>query len=273
MGNCVNENKEILRKIQQCLASDYIARHLYQNPDYDDKLNRYEFDVYSQSGEDGIIKEIFRRIGTENEFFIEIGAGDGDVSNTAYLLTQGWSGLWVEMSKTNFKRITDMYKCVVGHALAVKHVEVTAENAERLLADADAPTDLDLLSIDIDGNDYWVWKAIENYRPRVVVIEYNALYPPSVRWAMRYSPGQKHDNSKYHGASLKALVELGLEKGYQLVGCNFAGVNAFFVREETKGFFASYDACYFYEPQRKWLINEVHGRQDFADFFERGTHA
>lgn len=265
--------KDALRKIQRCLASDYIIRYLHQNSDYDNKLNRDEFDVYSQAGEDGIIEEIFKRIGTTNRFFVEIGAGNGDISNTAYFLTQGWSGLWVEMEKANFKRIMNMYRCVIGRELVAKHAEATAENVEGLLADANAPTEFDLLSIDIDGNDYWIWKAIENYRPRVVVIECNALYPPGIRWVMRYSPGHKHDSSNYHGASLEALAALGLEKGYQLVACNFAGVNAFFVREEVKDFFEAYDTRYFYEPQRKWLINEVHGRRDFADFLEGNNRA
>lgn len=263
----MNESKETLEKIQQCLSDDYLMRHLHYNSDYDDRLNRFEFDVYSQAGEDGIIEEIFRRIGTTNKFFVEIGVGNGDISNTAYLLTQGWSGLWLEMSKTNFKHIMNMYKCVIGHGLVAKHAEATAENVERLFGEGDVPVEFDLLSIDVDGNDYWVWKAIENYKPRVVVIEYNALYPPGVRWVMRYAPGRVHDGSAYFGASLKSLEELGREKGYRLVACNFAGVNAFFVREEAKGFFEFYDTRYFYEPQRKWLIDEVRGRRDFADFF------
>jgi len=262
--------REIWKNIQRCLAEDFILRYMHQNPDYDDRLNRHEFNVFSQSGEDGIIEEIFNKIGTTNKFFVEIGAGNGDISNTAYLLTRGWEGYWIEADKANFKRIMHMYANVIGQALMVKHTRVNAEDVETRFREAEIPISFDLLSIDIDGNDYWIWKAIEKYRSRVVVIEYNALYPPNVSWVMRYNPSHVHDGSKYHGASLKVLEELGREKDYQLVGCNFAGLNAFFVSSQIQFNRSRKNAAeYYYEPQRKWLINEVRGRRDFADFFEQ----
>ena len=95
------------------------------------------------------------------------------------------------------------------------------------------PAEFDLLSIDIDGNDYWVWQAVTHYKPRVVVIEYNALYGPSAPWIMEYNAAHCWDGTScYHGASLKSLETLGAGKGYRLVGCDITGMNAFFVRED-----------------------------------------
>lgn len=257
--------EERIKNIQQCLTE--CATHFLQdNPYYANKLNRFEFSVYSQAGEDGIIEEIFNRIGVENKRFVEIGIGNGDVTNTAYLLTKGWSGFWVEMNEKHFKRIRDMFSCVIGKTLLVKHAAATAENVERLLGGAGLPTDFDLLSIDIDGNDFWIWNALETYKPRVVVIEYNAMYPPHIRWVMQCNPEHRYDGSRYHGASLRSLAELGVKKGYVLVACNFAGVSAFFVKSELWDSPLTPEECY--EPLRKWTINVERNRRDFDDFMK-----
>jgi hypothetical protein len=220
-----------LNNIAHILVDDYINRYLYENPKYQhpQKLNRYEYQVYSQSGEDGIIEEIFNRIGVADQRLVEIGAGDGLENNTAFLLLKNWTGYWIEGSLEHIKRIQQTYSTLLTRrALQVKHAWVTAENIEELLRGANFPREFDLLSIDVDGNDYWIWKAIENHSPRVVVIEYNALYPPNVKWVRKYEPGARWDGTSYFGASLKSLEILGTEKGYRLVGCNFTGINAFF---------------------------------------------
>jgi hypothetical protein len=92
--------------------------------------------------------------------------------------------------------------------------------------------EIDLLSIDIDYNDYWVWKAVDVANPRVVVIEYNAALRPPMSLVVPYDPTRSWDGSNYFGASLEALVRLGRTKGYRIVGCNFSGANAFFVRDD-----------------------------------------
>jgi hypothetical protein len=109
---------------------------------------------------------------------------------------------------------------------------VSSDTIEALLAQHQVPAELDLLSIDIDGNDYWVWEAIRGWRPRVVVIEYNASHDPSVRWVMLEDPSYRWNGTTYYGASLASLAALGRQKGYTLVGTNSTGVNAFFVRDD-----------------------------------------
>ncbi|MGP1667115.1 MAG: hypothetical protein ACTS5I_14675, partial [Rhodanobacter sp.] len=100
------------------------------------------------------------------------------------------------------------------------------------LTEAGVPEHFDLLSLDIDGNDYWVWHGMQAFRPRIVVVEYNPYYAPPERWVMRYNPDHQWDGSTYYGASLESLYQLGLSKGYALVCCDDMGNNAFFVARE-----------------------------------------
>ena len=125
-----------------------------------------------------------------------------------------------------------------------------------------------MLSIDIDGNDYWVWKAIDSYSPRVVVIEHNSVFRSDVEWIMSYNPNNIWNGSSYFGASLKSLEKLGNQKGYRLVGCDFTGVNAFFVRNDLVGdkFFEPFTAENHYEPPRYFLQNVNGHRKDFGVF-------
>ncbi|MEJ2008427.1 MAG: hypothetical protein P8Z30_09795, partial [Acidobacteriota bacterium] len=190
-------------------------------------LCRFEHKVFSQSGEDGIIAEIFRRVGTTNRFFVECAPGNGVENNTLYLLTLGWKGLWIESDPKNFNAIKGNFATKIKDgALRVDQGPALAGNFESLLDKASTPKEFDLLSLDIDGNDYWVWKNLVRYRPRVVVIEYNAIFPPGSEWVMDYDPHYKWDGSSNFGASLTALERLGGDKGYKLVGCGLNGVNA-----------------------------------------------
>jgi len=206
-------------------------------------INLHEKKIYSQNGEDGIIEFIFSRIGTTNKFFIEFGVGDGYQCNTRYLVQKKrWSGLMMdagvyEKEKKNLKKIRNKaYEFFKQKILTfnpeIKKEVVTAENIQSLFKKYHIPTYFDLLSIDIDGNDYWVWKAITDYHPRVVVIEYNASYPPNQSKVVKYDPNRYWDGTNYFGASLLALVKLGTSKGYTLVGCENMGVNAFFCKNE-----------------------------------------
>lgn len=184
-------------------------------------MNDFEKRIYSQNGEDGILEIVFDKIGTENKFFVEFGTGDGSECNSRYLREdKGWKGLGMDAEYNN---------------KWVRREQVTAENVEKLFAKYRVPAEFDLLSIDIDGNDYWVWKAIKNFSPRAVVIEYNAGLGVKESVTIRYRSGYTHDGSGYFGASLPALVKLGEKKGYRLVGCDSRGVNAFFVRSDLVG--------------------------------------
>lgn len=196
------------------------------------RLLRYGFKVYSQCDEDGIIQEIFRRIGTTNRVFVEFGVEAGSECNSVKLLVEGWRGLWLDGQQQLIDQIHKNFKPFIENGkLAASQAFITAENIDSLIARAGVTGEIDFLTIDIDHNDYWVWQAINVISPRVVAIEYNATMHPPVSVVVPYEPNRTWNGTNYFGASLEALVRLGRSKGYRLVGCNFAGTNAFFVRD------------------------------------------
>jgi hypothetical protein len=212
------------------------------------------FKVYSQGHEDGMIAEVFRRIGVTSKRFLEFGVQDGLECNSAFLLVEGWSGVWIEGSAASAELARNAFR---GYPVHVVNEYVTVANADALIASLAGEEELDLLSIDIDSNDYWVWQAITTVRPRLVVIEYNATFPPFVRKTIAQDETIRGWNgSNYYGASLGALTALGASKGYSLVGCTLTGVNAFFVRDDLLGehFCPPYTAQNHYEPPRYGLI-------------------
>jgi len=188
-----------------------------------DDLCRYEWRSRSQHGEDGILDAIFHTIGTTNRRFVEFGVGRGWRCNTAYLAhTLGWQGLMMDGSVDE------------RSAPEVRQAFINAENIEELFEKHGVPREFDLLSIDIDGNDYWVWEAIRSYLPRVVVIEYRAFIPPDESATIPYDPDFVWDHrTNFCGASLLALTRLGERKGYRLVCCDSTGTNAFFVHAQA----------------------------------------
>lgn len=267
-----------IKRIQQLLEESYQVQadqalaQLLASPKYQDqkRLNRYEHKVFSQSGEDGVIAEIFRRIGTTNRLFAECAPGEGIESNTHYLLILGWKGLWMESNPSNARRIRETFaQRIESGALILRQELVTAENVESLLDHSSLPAEFDLLSIDLDGNDYWIWKAVQRYRPRVVVIEYNAIFPPACAWIVPYAANTSWDQNINYGASLASLELLGAEKGYKLVGCALAGTNAFFVREDLVGglFCDPFTAENHYEPPRYYLTFRKAGHSRTASLY------
>lgn len=247
-----------LSRLLEIETEDFIQRHLFQNPRYasSQRLNRFEHKVYSQNGEDGIIEEIFNRIGTTDKFFVEFGVGNGLENNTAYLLIKDWQGVWLEGHHPSVEFIqSEFCREIAAKSLRIQETFITAENIVALFEQNNIPKEFDLLSIDIDGNDYHVWKMLAAYRPRVVVVEYNATFPPPTMWIKKYDPAWMWDGSIGFGASLKAFEHLGTELGYRLVGCNFAGANAFFVRNDllNERFHAPFTAEEHYEPHRSYL--------------------
>lgn len=183
------------------------------------KLTGFEKKIFSQNGEDGIITAIFNAIGIKNYYFVEFGVGDGTECNTRLLRENGWQGLWMDgMSSSNTN---------------IQHEIVTAENINSLFEKYCVPNEFDLLSIDIDSNDYWIYKAIDRkYSPRVIVVEYNGSYPPPQSKTVLYDPHLTWRGTDYFGASLNAWVNILSKRGYSLVGCESRGVNAFFIKNE-----------------------------------------
>ena len=268
---------DVLQRIEKRLAAlEAIAIHgnisdivrlvdfdLATHPRYSDarRLLRYAAQVCSQNGEDGMIAEIFRRIGTTTRTFAEIGVADGTENNTSFLLSQGWTGYWFDGTDALVQTLKrpDLNDGSVRYRIA----HVTGENVAALFADAGVPTEFDLLSVDIDQNTYFAWEALAGYRARAVVIEYNASIPPDVDWKVRYRPERTWDGTNNYGASLKAYELLGRRLGYSLVGCDFIGINAFFVRDDLVGqlFADPFTSENHYEPPRHHLVHRrTHAR-------------
>lgn len=216
------------------------------------------YKIYSQTDEDGIIAAIFQKIPVPSEggSFIEIGCGNGLENNTHALLLTGWKGAWVDGSAKN----VDYIKAhVTGNKnLWVERHFVTKESAgglvRRLMGNLGVGA-LDFLSLDIDGNDFYVTDSIlKEVRPRVVCVEYNAMFPYPVRMTMRYNEGHVWQQDDYFGASLGSFVELFEAHNYTLLTCNISGINAFFINNEEAGAFKIYSPAELYQPPRYGLV-------------------
>jgi len=219
---------EEMVRVRQQVRYLALAELLRGDRSDDDDLTPYELSVFSQNGEDGVLAEIFRRIGAGGRTFVEIGASPNEANSVFLADARGWSGTFVEASEPEFRDLSVKY--ATNARVRVLQSFVTPANAEDVAARAGPPGRLDLLSIDIDGNDYWVWKGLAGLRPRVVVIEYNAHLAPADVHVHPYADAAWNGTS-YFGASLGAMVQLGHELGYRLVHLDLSGINAFFVDE------------------------------------------
>lgn len=188
------------------------------------------FGYLSQNEEDGLLLALFRRIGTTDRRFVEIGCGMNG-GNSGFLAQEcGWSGLMVDAKTESIEKVTVRFK---GHQVKAVKQRVTREGVNGMLEKFGFTGEIDLLSIDIDGMDYWVWEAVNACSPRVVAIEYNWLFGGERAVTIPYS--SEFDlgaigNRGYRGASLAALAHLGRKKGYRLVATE--RVNAFFLRND-----------------------------------------
>lgn len=196
-------------------------------------LSKYEMHILAQHGEDGVIIQLLNLLGTTNKFCVEFGIALQE-GNTLILNRDGWKCLWMDGAGD-------------GNLIKIEHI--TAENINDLFAKYGVPKEFDLLSIDIDTNDYWVWKAISGYSPRIVVVEYNSKIPPTESLSIAYDPNAHWAFDDYMGASLLAMYNLGKEKGYTLVYCESSGTNAFFVRNDLiKDIFETKSCAELYKP-------------------------
>jgi len=225
----------------QCLTG-LILREKYagiaENQDPKTEINKHELKFHSQNGEDGILLYIFSKIGTTNRRFVEFGIGDGRECNTANLsLNFGWHGLLMDAKERHVFLANQYYQSMLGQGVNIVQSLVTTSNINRVLQMNGFKNEIDLLSIDIDGNDYWIWEAMTVINPRVLVIEYNASIGRDNSLTVKYDPHfdryKKHPTGWYYGASLAALTKLSNAKGYVLVGCESTGINAFFVRKDV----------------------------------------
>jgi len=244
---------------------EYELKMRLEDPFY---LERFGYKVFSQNDEDGIINEIFNRIGTTNKKFLEFGVGNGLECNSHFLLHSGWSGLWIEGNKKHVKQMKTLFgKPFLEKRLSILNKFVTVNNINELIGMAGITSQIDLLCIDIDGNDYWLWEAINCIEPRVVVVEYNAKFPPPYEWVMPYNPKHVWDGSDFYGASLEALDVLGKRLGYQLVGTSTKGINAFFVKKDLAEslFVTPASAIDLYNPYRlRYYLNNGHKSKKYT---------
>lgn len=204
--------------------------------DISKRLWDYEFKIFSQWGEDGIIQFLISNIEIESKLFIEFGVENYRESNTRFLLiNNNWSGLVFDGTRRNidYIRSDSIYW---KYNLKADCAFINRENINNLISRNGLSGEIGLLSVDIDGNDYWVWEAINVINPCIVVCEYNSLWGCKNAVTTPYDPNfvreKKHFSNLYYGASIKALNQLANSKGYSLVGGNSAGNNAFFVRND-----------------------------------------
>ena len=195
-----------------------------------------QFSVYSQFGEDGLIQLLLREVPVTHRTFVEFGVEDYREATTRFLLVNNrWSGLVLDGSDANMAALKQeqIYQWL---DLQAATAFVTRENINDILRANGREGEIGLLCIDIDGNDYWVWEAIDAVSPTIVVIEYNYRFGPEISVVVPYDPhfvkNDAHPSAIYYGASLTALCRLARKKGFAFVGCSNGGVNAFFVRRD-----------------------------------------
>lgn len=199
-------------------------------------IQNYEFKVFSQWGEDGIIQKLIDSVDIENKTFIEFGVEDFSESNCRFLMFKdNWSGFIIDSSGKNIERANNSY-WNWRHDLQVCCSFVTRDNINDLMALSGFEPDAGILSIDIDGVDYFILESLTILRPRILIMEYNSTFgavrPITVPYDETFDRSSKHFSNLYFGASLAALTYLAEKKGYSLVGTNSAGINAFFVRND-----------------------------------------
>ena len=199
-------------------------------------LGDVEFSVFSQWGEDGIIDWLISQIPNLPKSFVEFGVENYKESNTRLLLLlRNWQGLVIDGSLDNIQDIKQQ-EIYWKYSLTAKHAFIDRDNVNQLIESGGLTGQIGLLSVDIDGNDYWIWQAINCIKPAIVVIEYNAvfgdLHPLTVPYRADFIRSEAHYSNLYFGASLSSLVLLGKEKGYVFLGTSSTGANAFFIRTD-----------------------------------------
>ena len=239
-----------------------------------DRFQDAEFKVFSQWGEDGLIQYLIGRVPIETPTFVELGVQDYSESNTRFLLcNDAWGGLILDAGTDHLRFVADR-GLDWRYDLRARSAFVTRENVNEIISDAGFRGDVGLLSIDIDGNDYWILDAIRIISPRILVVEYQSTFGPdhaiTVPYRSDFRRERAHASHLYYGASLRAICDLAAHKGYVFVGCNSAGANAFFVRKDVAGGVRALDPASGYVASRFCESRGVDGRLTFvSDHRER----
>jgi hypothetical protein len=213
-----------------------IGRLKVRRANVEQELQKHEYRVISQHREDGIIDHLLGEVGVTNGTFVEFGFAIAECNCMNLVLNKDFGGLFIDGSKRVCTDAKSALSWLNKPKVSVVNSFLSTENINQIVTEKGPTGEIDVLSVDIDGNDYWLWSAIEVVNPRIVVAEYNASFGDQRAITIPYDPEfvryERHSSGFYHGASLAALQKLGTQKGYQLVGCDFTGVNAFFVRND-----------------------------------------
>lgn len=229
----IGEIKDIQEK------SLFLNARIYANAVQDKRLRSLEeaeFQVYSQFGEDGIIQWLIHNVAIDNKTFIEFGVEDYTEANTRFLLmNNNWSGLVMDGSEANMKRLNS-WDYLWKYDLTAVAAFITKDNINQIILDAGFQGDIGILSIDLDGNDWWILNAIECVSPRILICEYNNIFGDEKKVTVPYDAEfvrtKKHYSNLYWGCSIAAFRGWAKENGYYYMGSNSAGNNAFFVRKD-----------------------------------------
>lgn len=236
-------------------------------------LDEVAFQVFSQWGEDGIIQYIISQIAIPNKIFIELGVEKYTESNTRFLLINNyWQGLVIDGCKLDIRFIKNDF-IYWKYNITAYNDFITKENINSLISSFTSCSDIGLLSIDIDGNDYWIWEAIDVVKPRIVVCEYNTVFgntqKVSIPYEKSFTQTKAHFSNLYYGASLGALCFLAEKKGYDFIGTATSGVNAFFIRKDLAASFVTYNAITGFHESVNRSSKDKKGRLNFLPANER----
>lgn len=227
--------EERCRKIQEALGRIESRQLQDISPD---SIQEAEFRVFSQWGQDGILQYILRHVPISRKIFVEFGVENYTESNTRFLLVKdNWKGLVFDGSAQNIRDIKND-EISWRYNLTAEQAFISRENINNLIQKNGIGGEIGLLSIDVDGNDYWIWEAIDIVTPSVAIVEYNYRFGPeravTIPYRSDFQRTRAHYSNVYFGASLTALCRLGDRKGYAFVGCNTAGNDAFFIKRDLK---------------------------------------
>ena len=230
-----------------------------------ENISNFEFRVFSQWGEDGIIQFLINNIKIKHKKFVEFGVEDYLQSNTRFLVSNdNWSGLIIDGSKKNVEYIKNDY-IYWAHELTAVCKFITKDNINEIISENNISGEIGILSVDIDGNDYWVWDSINCISPAIVICEYNSIFGKKAEVTTPYISDfirdKYHFSNTVYGASINALTSLAKRKGYSLVAGNTSGNNIFFVRDDLLT-----------SEVKKVSVSEVYQKSKFREYFSDSKH-
>ena len=222
------------------------------------ELSFHEVSLFSQNGEDGIIRYIFSQIGFESRYFVEFGFGAHQCNSLRLILHENFKGLMMDGSEEQCRIFNLTCKAKGISDVHAVNAFIDRDNLEHLIRSNNIPAEIDFLSIDVDGNDYWFWRCLQCINPRVICIEYNSGIGSKYSWTIPYNKEferfSAHPSGFFAGASIKALESLGEKKGYRLVGCDTTGTNAFFLRNDLgNNQIPTLKASEAFRPHQNWI--------------------